>query len=154
MMEFGNFGNQSPQPFYQNQMMPNMGGYPQPIEPIAPNMNVTPEPMYQTLSEQKPTFAPTMPAPIPDTSMNSTPIQPTSPVNYTMNNNIPVGGPVPTLNTPINNPNPEPVAPAPIPTPVDPVAPAPVPTPQPAPAQPVSFVYGPQQQNNNNPYMQ
>ena len=42
MMEFGNFGNQSPQPFYQNQMMPNMGGYPYGYPPAMPQQMIQP----------------------------------------------------------------------------------------------------------------
>ena len=132
---------------------------PQPVEPLNQNINVTPEPMYQPLSEQKPTFAPAPEPQIPNMPVNNmTPNQaPVPNMNYNqgvsdMNNQdvIPSGVP----NIPMNNPN-QPVMPNPIPNPTESTVPNPITPPTPVAPQPMNFVAGPQQQGgNNNPYNQ
>ena len=105
---------------------PNMVGMPQPVEPMAP---------VQTMPEQM-VMQPTAVEP----QMMATPMVETN--NYM--NAQPV-------NMPINNAMPQPApTPAPIPNPSGTTVPNPITPPQPVNPTPVGFVFGPQQNNNNN----
>ena len=116
--------NNTPQPNMMNQ--PNMVGMPQPVEPMAP---------VQTMPEQM-VMQPTAVEP----QMMATPMVETN--NYM--NAQPV-------NMPINNAMPQPApTPAPIPNPSGTTVPNPITPPQPVNPTPVGFVFGPQQNNNNN----
>ena len=146
---------------------------PQPVEPMNQVTNVTPEPMYQPVSEQKPVIAPVDPMqnintiqPVQDTVMspqnvaNAQAVPTINPVGSVPNmtpNMIPTPEPTPMINqNQVNMPNqggsiptPQPV---PIPNPVGNTVPSPINPPQPTNPQPVSFVYG-APQNNNNQFM-
>lgn len=174
---------------------------PSPIEPV--NTSPAPEPMYQPLSEQYPSFKEQTPSVSPMMPSYSNPQPPVSPITGAPVENSGVVEPTNFVNqpnyitptatqpTPINNQsiqpnmapneniynnqmnnnyqNPQPVPPSqmpyqsqptntiptPIPSPV-PVEPTKINTPQqptPMPNQPVSFVYGPQNNQNNNQNM-
>ena len=107
-----NGGIPNPQIPNQNVNMNAAPMAPVSVEPIN-SVNANPEPMYQPLSEQKPTFGPTQ------NNMAIPPVPPVAPIPN------PVGP----------NPNPAPMAES-IPATTAP--------------QPVSFVYGVQQGNQNN----
>lgn len=176
-----------------NQLNNNMGmpqpNIPQPVEPMNVSASVNPEPMYQPLSEQKPTIQPTNPinninsfnnGPLNNPISNNVDginqinnIQPTNVITEPITTNQPVQGPTMVSNpvpNPINiqpqpvdsgmnlnngiNANPVSPNPIPIPNPQENPMPGPINPPQPTIPQPVGFVFGPQQgQNNNNQQM-
>ena len=150
---------------------------PMPVEPIN-NVVSNPEPMYQPLSEQKPTFTnnevnvnQVSPAPIPVTSaipsvgennsvgvnQNNGFIEPMAPINgggIVQNQGMAaVNGGAPSINTQVTNemaPNQSMgTIPQLIPNTNGNVNPQPVPNPTAVVPNPVNFVYGGQQINNN-----
>ena len=164
-------------------------GAPMPVEPIN-NVPSNPEPMYQPLSEQKPTFASAevnnvSPMPV-DLAMNQmanqTPsmggvmpnvsaVEPMAQVNpqpmpsqapnpsNVVQNEIQPQGPVPVTtpqqmpntNVAVQNPGPIPSpVPQPMPNQGGNVNPTPIPASTPTSPSAVSFVFGPQQNNNQN----
>ena len=134
----------------------------QPVEPLSPNIVPQNEPMYQPLSEQKPTFAPVEPNVVNNMSMpqmnnqpnvvNNIPVEPVQNVipqpvmpqpDPYMANQLP-NGPMPQMN---NQPMPMPnMNNNPMPNQITP--------PQPVSPQQINFVYGGGNQNNNGGYMQ
>lgn len=116
--------NNTPQVNMMNQ--PNMVGVPQPVEPMAP-VQTMPEQMIMQPTAGEPQM---MAVPMPEAN-NFVGAQP---VNMPMNNAMPQ--PVPT--------------PTPIPNPSGNTVPNPITPPQPVNPTPVGFVFGPQQNNNNN----
>ena len=160
------------QPGMAAELMSNVN-QPGPVEPMNNNMVFVPEPMYQPLSDQQPHFegvTPSEPAPVQQPMMNQPgPVQPNGFEQMNNINPAPMEAPVmaPTPN-PIPNPMPENVNnvnmmnngmmanqpvmpnPMPIPNPVDNTVPNPITPPQPVNPTPVGFVFGPQQNNNQN----
>ena len=144
-----NSSNMESQP--NNNQMNNMS-IPEPVEPINQNINVNPEPMYQPLSEQKPSLVPT-PQAIPNISVNSAPESQPQMMNYNQGMNNVNNNMVSPMNMAPNANGP--VMPTPIPNPTENTVPQPITPPSPVVPQPVNFVYGPGAQGqNNNPNMQ
>lgn len=150
---------------------------PTPVEPIN-NSVVNPEPMYQPLSEQKPSFSATnMNSPLVSNQTSVTPVPVSNNENVINNQPVQAEPMANSIPSPIPNviPNQMPgsvnVNPVPIPTPT-----SPIPVPQPLPnandvnnsvanlnnntipntvptPQPINFVYGQQNNQNNNGMM-
>lgn len=148
-------------PNVPNQMNYNM---PQPVEPLNQNINNVIEPIYQPLSEQKPTFAPVEPNinNLSTQNVNNSNVMTPNYVeqpNSQMMTNMPSPMEVPIQ--PNLQPQPVPMtmnqqpAAQPMPNTTGNTVPNPITPPQPVSPQQISFVYGQNGQNqNNNQFMQ
>lgn len=149
-----NFNNMQPIDNNYNQTQPQ----PVAVDNLNQMENQKLESIYQPLSEQKPTFEPRE-VNIPVINENTMINQEFNNPNNNMNNMENLNNDM-SFNNQVNNINgvnnfgqiaPQPVPSNPTPTPMQPSnnIPNPIPEPQPVIPQPVNFVYGPQQSNNN-----
>ncbi|MBQ8219281.1 MAG: hypothetical protein IJZ79_05960 [Bacilli bacterium] len=135
---------------------------PQPVDNLNQVDTQNTESMYQPLSEQKPTFAPRE-VNIPSDNINNFDNQ--SSVNnnenmmynnINMNQNMNLNNQISNFSQPqeivnnFENTPIQPIIPTPMPSQEQNTIPNPITPPQPVSPQPVNFVYGPQQSNNNN----
>lgn len=153
---------------------------PQPVEPMTAGIALTPEPMYQPLSEQPTAINPTNQINNFNNGIVNQPVQNPEPLQQPINSlipnnnmgsanafNQPMVEPIKTENNMANNIvggqtlngmntnngmvlNQQPVNPQPIPNPVENTIPSPIAPPQPTTPGPVGFVYGPPTPNQNN----